>query len=185
MRIIYSLALSLSTSLLLAQTPAKNDAVPPPGTVKNVVHVIGLEGVKQNAKGQLDIQGDSLEFQTVASSQPSHGQTQPSRGQIKISSIEDIFTGEDSRQVGGAPLTVIKLAAPFGSGRALSLFAHQKIDNLTIEYRDENNGFHGVIFLLAKGQAILEKKELVAKGAKATIPVSDQASQPAVKKEQK
>ena len=80
-------------------------------------------------------------------------------------------------------LTVIKLAAPFGSGRALSLFAHQKIDNLTIEYRDENNGFHGVIFLLAKGQAALEKKELMANGAKATTPVSDEAAQPAAKKE--
>ena len=177
MRIVYCLALSLSTSLLLAQTPDKT-APAASGTVKNVVHVIGLEGVKQNAKGQLNIQGDALEFQTA-------GAPSPSRGQVKISSIEDIFTGEDSRQVGGAPLTVIKLAAPFGSGRALSLFAHQKIDNLTIEYRDENNGFHGVIFLLAKGQAILEKKELIAKGAKASTPVSDQAFQPAAKKEQK
>ena len=178
MRILFfAVVLALSAPLLVGQTSSKTEATPP-GTVKNVVHVIGLDGVKQNAKGELEIEGDALEFQTV-------GTTKSAGGKIKISSIEDIFTGQESKQVGGNALTVVKLAAPFGSGRALSLFAHQKIDNLTIEYRDENNGFHGVIFLLTKGQAELEKKELIAKGAHATTPVSDESTQPAGKKEKK
>jgi len=53
---------------------------------------------------------------------------------------------------------LVKMAAPFGSGRALS-FCASEVDNLTVEYRDENNGFHGAIFVLAKGQAAQLKKE--------------------------
>ncbi len=162
-------ALLLSTSLLLAQKAAKpeagaNDTLVN-GTAKNVVHVLGLEGVARNAKGELRVHDGILEFQTAAG-----------RGQIKVSSIDDILTGQDSKQVGGTPLNVVKLAAPFGSGRALSLFAHQKIDNLTVEYRDENEGFHGTIFVLAKGQAALVKKELVAQGAHTTVAPSDDAT---------
>jgi hypothetical protein len=165
----------LSGAMLIAQ-----DSVKPSATEKlnKVVHVIGLEGIKQNSKGELAIQNGTLDFQSTGTPEKTHGQ-------IKIASIEDIFTGQDSRQVGGTPLNVVKLAAPFGSGRALSLFAHQKIDNLTVEYRDENNGFHGVIFLMSKGQAELAKKELIAQGAHASSPISDEATQPAGKKEKK
>jgi hypothetical protein len=130
-----------------------------------------MEGIARNAKGELVIHGGSLEFQTPTA-----------KSQIKITTIEDVATGEDSKQVGGTPLALVKLAAPFGSGRALSLFAHQKVDNLTLQYRDENNGFHGAIFVLAKGQAAQLKKELVAQGAHSTTAISDEVAQPAGKK---
>jgi hypothetical protein len=151
--------------LIFAQTPDKPAAPPAAslvdGTAKNVVHIMGLDGVTRNAKGELSIRAGVVEF----SGHGTHG-----KGQFNISSIQDVFTGEDSKQVGGTALNVVKMAAPFGSGRALSLFAHQKVDNLTIEYRDANNGFHGVIFVLPRGAAALVKNELIAQGAHSSVP---------------
>jgi hypothetical protein len=174
-----SAAVVLSGALLIAQGRVK--PAPSPGavlingTAKNVVHLLGLEGVKRNAKGELALHDQVLEFQTPGE----HG---PQRSQLKIAAIEDIYIGQESKQSGGKPLTVIKMAAPFGSGRVLSLFAHQKFDNLTLEYRDENHGFHGVVFLLAWGQAILVKQELLAQGAHASTPVTaEPAPQPSAK----
>jgi hypothetical protein len=168
--LVASLFLFCST-LLLAQEPASAPASTQTTSANKVVHVLGMEGVPRNAKGELVIRDGALEFQTPTG-----------KSQIKISAIEDVATGQDSKQVGGTPLMLVKLAAPFGSGRALSLFAHQKVDNLTVEFRDENNGFHGAIFVLAKGQAAQLKKELVAQGAHATSAISDEAAQPAGKK---
>jgi hypothetical protein len=59
---------------------------------------------------------------------------------------------------------------PYGSGRVLSLFATQKIDVLTLEYRDSNGGLHGVIFTLPKGQAPPVKRQLVGLGAHTSMP---------------
>jgi len=167
LRISALLAAMLFSSIqIFAQTPDK-PASPPAaslvdGTAKNVVHIMGLDGVTRNAKGDLNIRGGLVDFK----GRGTHGS-----GQFNITSIQDVFTGEDSKQVGGTALTVVKIAAPFGSGRALSLFAHQKVDNLTIEYRDANNGFHGVIFVLPRGEAALVKKELIAQGAHSSVPV--------------
>ena len=172
MRSLVTSLLLFCSVLLLGQEQRTAPAAPAQTTSANkVVHVLGMEGVARNAKGELAIHDGSLEFQTPAG-----------KSQIKISTIEDVATGQDSKQVGGTPLMLVKLAAPFGSGRALSLFAHQKVDNLTVEYRDENNGFHGAIFVLAKGQAAQLKKELVAQGARATTAITDEAAQPAGKK---
>jgi hypothetical protein len=64
---------------------------------------------------------------------------------------------------------VAKLAMPYGSGRVLSLLTDQKIDALTLEYRDSNGGLHGVIFTLPKGQAPVVKRQLVERGAHASV----------------
>ena len=178
MRIVALPSILLLSASLLGQASSKSDPATSQtmvnGTTKNVVHVLGLEGVTRNVKGELSVDGDVLEFKSATG-----------QGQIKIAAIQDVFTGQDSKQVGGTPLSVVKLAAPFGSGRALSLFAHQKVDNLTIEYRDKNNGLHGAIFVLAKGQATLLKKALVAQGAHASSPVSEEAAQPPAAKDKK
>jgi hypothetical protein len=118
-------------------------------------HLLGFENTKTNYRGTLSIQDDSLEFQ----------QTGKSLAHIKISSVRDVFLGEESRQVGGLPLTLGEAAAPYGGGRVVSLFAHKKYDTLTLEYVDDDGGIHGAIFQLAKGHAELVKNELVAQGA--------------------
>jgi len=63
------------------------------------------------------------------------------------------------------PMTLGKAAVPFGGGRVVSLFAHEKYDTVSLEYVDADGGIHGAIFQLAKGQGELVKNELIAQGA--------------------
>ncbi len=139
------------------------------------MHVLGLEGVKPRAKGKLTVDAKGLDFQGSAA-----------HAQVPLQSIEDVLTGEDSRQTGGKGLTVAKMAVPYGGGRVLSLFTHEKFDSLTVEYRDDNGGLHGVLFTMPKGKALDVKKQLVALGAKTTIPVEQTAdTKDAAQKEKK
>ena len=46
----------------------------------------------------------------------------------------------------------------------VSLFSHKKYDTLGREYRDSRDGFHAVIFRLAKGQGEALKNDLTAHG---------------------
>jgi hypothetical protein len=103
----------------------------------------------------LSVQDDSLQFQ----------QNGKPGAQVKIGSVRDVFLGGESKQVGGLPMTLGKAAAPFGGGRAVSLFAHKKYDTVTLEYVDADEGIHGAIFQLTKGQGELVKNELIAQGA--------------------
>jgi len=133
--------------------------------------------VRGNATGDLKIQGDAVQFQRDGSP----------TAQVNISSIQDIFVEDEDKQVGGTAMTLGKTAAPFGGGRVVSLFAHKKYDFLTVEYLDNNGGFHGAIFQLDKGQGQTFKKELLANGAHVSYP-DDRAttqSTPEVKHENK
>ena len=123
------------------------------------MQILGLEDVKPNAKGTLAVTANGLEFKGAAS-----------HSQIPIASIEDIFTGADNRQAGGKLLTVAKMGVPYGGGRVLSLFTKEKYDSLTVEYRDEHGGLHGALFSMPVGQASIVKQQLVAQGAKASMP---------------
>lgn len=117
-------------------------------------HLLGFEHAKNNSTGTLSIQDDSLQFQ----------QNGKPGAKVKIALVRDVFLGAESKQVGGLPMTLGKTAAPFGGGRVVSLFAHKKYDTLTLEYVDANEGIHGAIFQLAKGQGELVKNELIARG---------------------
>jgi len=119
-------------------------------------NLLGFAGVRDNAKGTLSIEGDALQFQ----------QSGKPPAQVKITSIQDLVLGEESKQVGGTPMTIGKAAVPFGGGRAVSLFAHKKYETLTLEYLDSDGGFHGAIFQLNKGQAEGFRSELINKGAR-------------------
>ena len=117
-------------------------------------HLLGFAKARGNSTGTLSVQGDSLQFQ----------QNGKPGAQLKIGSVRDVFLGGESKQVGGLPMTLGKVAAPFGGGRVVSLFAHKKYDTLTLEYVDADGGIHGAIFQLAKGQGELVKNELIAQG---------------------
>lgn len=104
--------------------------------------LLGFEGMPSNAGGTLSVQKDVLQFQ----------KGQKPAAQVKIAFIQDVLLGEQSKQVGGVPMTLSKTAAPFGGGRVVSLFAHKKYDIVTLEYVDANGGFHGAIFQLDKGR---------------------------------
>jgi hypothetical protein len=138
--------------------PAQNTGQPPNSTAPlniRTTHLLGFEGASNNANGTLSFQGDALQFQK--------GDKPPVR--VKISSVQDVFLGDQSKEVGGLPMTLGKAAVPFGGGRAISLFAHKKYDTFTLEYVDTNGGVHGAIFQLQKGQGEVLRNELVARGA--------------------
>ena len=95
---------------------------------------------------------------------------------VPASSIEDIFVGTETTQSGGKAGRVVKtaaIAAPFGSGKVLTLLMRTKLDILTVVYRGADGGVHGVIFALPKGLAESMRTQLVAAGAHASAPQTE------------
>src|SRR6202166_5380524 len=117
-------------------------------------HLLGFANASNNSTGTLSMQDDLLQFQ----------QNGMPGANVKIASVRYVLLGAESKQVGGLPMTLGKTAAPFGGGRVVSLFAHKKYDTLTLEYVDADEGIHGAIFQLTKGQPELVKNELIARG---------------------
>jgi len=137
----------------LAQSTAPPVNASTPFSIR-ATHLLGLENTKSNCNGTLSIQGDVLQFQ----------QGGKPGTEVKITSIQAVFLGGESKQVGGLPMKLGKAAAPYGGGRVVSLFAHKKYDTLTLEYVDSNGGLHGAIFQLSKGQGELVTNLLKARG---------------------
>ena len=144
---------SFSRQSATSQNPASS-------TIPDVKCVIGLENIKPGAKGTLTSLPTGLEFSTGKKN-----------ADITTSSIQDVFTGRESRQdVSGMGGTLVEAAIPYGGGRFVSLFSH-KVDVLAVEYVDSNGGFHGAIFVLSAGKATAFKNQLVAHGAKVSTHV--------------
>jgi hypothetical protein len=168
-----SLILCVSTATIGQISREAQDA----GSAIHVTHILGFEGARHNANGELRIQGDALQFQ----------QSGKPAVQVGIHSIQNVAVGAEDQQIGGVPMMVAKSAVPFGGGRMISLFSHKKYDSLTVEYLDSNGSFHGAIFRLSKGQGQKFKQDLVASGAHIS-PLQVQAkiqSAPEVKNENK
>ena len=119
----------------------------------SAVHVIGLAGVKDNAKGTMKVENGHLQF--------AYGKN---RIEISAASITDIATGDDTKATIGKSLSLMSMAAPYGTGRALGMF-RTKIDTLTIQYRGADGELHGVIFAVADGSANDLKQALLEQGA--------------------
>jgi hypothetical protein len=164
---LFLLLLALLCANSSAQTSGAANASASPSGVP-AVHILGLDGVKRNHHGTLTAQGSGLKFAGKGTNTS-----------ITIASIQDVFTSQDSHQTGGKVLTVAKMGVPYGGGRVLSLFSKEKIDSLTLEYRDANGALHGAIFSMSPGQAEVLKKQLVALGAHASVPPVE--SQPSEK----
>lgn len=120
-------------------------------------HVIGLDNIKHNASGRLTIQNGAMQFKAGKS-----------EADVQTSSIDNVFVGTETTQAGGTAGRVVKtaaIAAPFGSGKALTLLLRTKVDILTVVYHGKDGEIHGVIFAVPKGQAEPMRASLVAAGA--------------------
>jgi hypothetical protein len=156
-------------AFILSPVPARSQPsgtpkVTPSVTQPNVKLVIGGETIQKSSKGTLSIVGSSLQFATKKGTM-----------EVSASSILDVFTNEDTRQdiTGAAKLAT--MAIPYGGSRVLSLFSHG-VDVLTLEFTDAKGGYHAVIFeLSAQRQAAPFKKQLVAMGAKTSVPLEEPA----------
>src|SRR5882757_5850465 len=152
-------ALWLSTILICCGLTAPAQQITQRGDTSasfsaRATHLLGFANARNNSTGTLSVQDDSLQFQ----------QNGKPGATVKIALVRDVFLGAESKQVGGLPMTLGKTAVPFGGGRVVSLFAHEKYDTLSLEYVDDDGGIHGAIFQLKKGQAELVKNALVAQG---------------------
>jgi len=129
-----------------------------------VVVVTGLSGVKDNTKGTLAVGDGSMRF--------TH---EGIKSDLATHSIEDVVTGDDSQRVIRGTVGTLSWFAPYGAGRFLSLF-RTKLDTVTIKYRDAEGGLHGAILTMPVGQAEVIKKDLLAQGARTTVPEGDTKS---------
>src|SRR5262249_3316271 len=141
----------VAAALAIAGIPAAR-AQENPAPAK-AVHLIGLTGVKDNAKGTLRVDNGQLHF--------FHDKTS---SDVSVTSIEDVVAGTDTTKAVGKTVGMVSMAAPYGGGRFLSLF-RKKIDTLTLKYRDDSGSLHGVIFTVPAGSADGIKGELVSQGA--------------------
>jgi len=149
----------LSIVLLCCSLTAPAQKIAQPGDTSapfsiRATHLLGFADARNNSAGTLSVQDDSLQFQ----------QNGKPAAKVKIASVQAVFLGGESKQVGGLPMTLGEAAAPFGGGRVVSLFAHKKYDTLSLEYVDADKGIHGAIFQLRNGQAEIVKNELMAHG---------------------
>jgi hypothetical protein len=122
-----------------------------------VRHIIGLENVNSQKSGKLTVQNGAMQFaggKDIAS--------------VPAPSIDAIFVGTETTQAGGKVGRVVKtasMAAPYESGKVLSLLMRTKVDILTISYRDTGGALHAAIFALPIGRADNMRTQLVAAGA--------------------
>ena len=88
--------------------------------------------------------------------------------EVPVSSIDDIFIGAETTQSGGKTGRVVKtaaIAAPFESGKALTILMRTKVDILTVAFHGSDGAVHGAIFALPKGQGEPMRQQLVQAGA--------------------
>jgi hypothetical protein len=162
---VFALAMVIAVTALpvFSGQPAAPQASPT-STISDVKCVIGCENIKPNSKGTISVVPTGIHFATDKAS-----------ADISTASIEDIFTGNQSRQDVTGAGKAVTMAIPYGGGRIVSLFSH-KVEVLTVEYRDSNGAFHGVIFVLPVGQATSFRDQLVAQGAKVSAHVEPPAA---------
>ena len=135
----------------------------------NVRHVIGLESVKEDATGKLTVQDGALRFTA--------GNTD---SKVPIASIDDIFIGAETTQSGGKTGRVVKtaaMAAPFESGKALTILMRTKVDILTVAFHDPDGAVHGAIFALKKGTADPLRTQMMQAGAHTTPIAAKEVSE--------
>jgi len=152
-----------AASLASGQTPISGAKFP--GADNRARHVIGLdEKMKRNAMGSLTVHDGKLEFK-------SGNPGQEVISEVPISSVEDVFIGTESTQTRGKSARVAKTAAyaaPYGTGRSVSLLLRNKVDILTVSYHDSDGALHGAIFALPLGDAETVRTQLVQAGVHAS-----------------
>ena len=97
-----------------------------------------MDNIKANSSGLLTFQDGVLQFKT------SKAETK-----VPVASIDDIFIGAETTQSGGKTGRVVKtaaMAAPFESGKALTILMRTKVDILTVAFHDPDGAIHGAIF---------------------------------------
>jgi hypothetical protein len=158
--------------ITLAATGLVWSQPPPAAASPKVRHVIGLDHVKRDATGQLTVQDGALRFQA-----------DKAEDKLPIASIDDIFIGTETTQSGGKTgrtVKIVAIAAPYESGKVLTLLMRTKVDILTVAFHDPDGALHGAIFAVPIGQAAPLRTQLIQAGAHVTpeAPQTGEGSKP-------
>lgn len=163
---IESQAAAETQSISPNEAPSTSSATvaPQQRTPTKSTEIIGLAGVREKTEGTLTIEDGKLFFAYSGTKSP-----------LAAAAMEDVVSADDSQRAIRGTLGTITMFGPYGSGRVLSVF-RSKIDSLTIQYRDDDGGLHGVVFTMPVGTAESFKQELIAQGAHTTITAPANAS---------
>jgi hypothetical protein len=157
--------LSAIACIALTAASAWAQTAPAPTQNSKVRYIIGLDNIKGNTSGNLTFQDGALLFKTTKA-----------ETSVPVSSIDDIFIGVETTQSGGKTGRVVKtaaIAAPFESGKALTILMRTKVDILTVAFHNPDGAVHGAIFALSKGQAEPLRMKLIEAGAHASPPPNE------------
>lgn len=145
---VFSLLLSVCQLLLSQQVPTSQVAMlpsnDPPSTLwrsEHARHIFGLPGVKPSMEGTLTISPAGVVFFQT------NGEASIERANVMAVSV-----GNERMEKGGT-IGKIGRKLPYGGGQLLALVAQGKVDLLTIEFRDQNDAYHGVVFALPQNEA--------------------------------
>jgi hypothetical protein len=150
---------AIAVLIVSAFVATRGAQVPQTQTPVKAVELTCLAGASKNTKGSLTVENGALRFAHSGKS-----------FDLPPASMRDVVTGDDSQRVVRGTIGTLSMFGPYGSGRFLSLF-RSKLDTLTIQYRDSDEGLHGVIFTLPVGTAEEIKEKLVAAGAPTSVPL--------------
>jgi hypothetical protein len=143
---------------LPAQTLKAASGTSGASTTLVVRHIIGLEKISSQKSGRLSVQNGAMQFEDGKDA-----------AKVPASSIDAIFVGSETTQSGGRVGRVVKtasIAAPYSSGKVLTLLLRTKVDILTVSYHDAGGALHAAIFALPIGQAAELRTQLIASGAR-------------------
>jgi hypothetical protein len=119
----------------------------------HAMHWIGLPDVKAETSGVLIVSPTEVLFTSAAA-----------RGSIDRARIISVSVGDERVETGGKEGRLARfiagVAVPYGAGSLLGLVTQGQVDLLTIEFRDNQRAYHGVVFVLGKGEADRAKQAL-------------------------
>lgn len=165
----FTVALALAGNHSFSQ--AKDQPQSAPTAETQARHIIGLQKIKRNADGNLKLRSTEIEFDSGRAS-----------AIIPISSIEDVFVGTETTEAGGTVGEVLEgasMAAPYDSGAVLPILLREKVDVLTITFRDSDGGLNAAIFALPKSRATQIRADLISDGAHVSGGPPSYAASPA------
>jgi hypothetical protein len=122
---------------LAQQTSVPETSHGEPIRLDRVGHVIGMPGLLPNLQGTLNITSKTLSFSTPKAS-----------AEIERGTITNVAVGDEIVETGGTTGFIVRKALPYNSGAALGAVTHKKVGLLSVEFRDSENEYHGVVFVL-------------------------------------
>lgn len=113
-----------------------------PWTASKVQHAYGLPETKAKAKGTMEISNAGLIFTSKAS-----------RYTIPWADTTAVSNGVERVELWGTTGRIVRMVIPNGGGLAAAGVMHHKVNELTVEFRDQRGAYHGAVFFLPGNDA--------------------------------